>query len=152
LNRYKAPLLEVVEEHLAHGDGQPRGLNEQPLFELLRGAVAAPQQVVHWSIEDLTVWVEQIRGTGERFLIYGEDALGLTIEALMPDRFVAFVDYKSDRMSTDILAGKVYSPLNLPNMAYDRIIVGLLGQEIHAEQHLVKDLGVPKDKAVRVLC
>ena len=150
LNVYKTQLMKVVRKSMKRGERQPH-LNEEMMLGSVRESFADQLEGAQWTFEELSSCIKKLQESGERFVVYGEDTLGLTIQFLMPENVVAFVDYKSDRVSTDVVAGEIYSPQNLPNMSYDRIIVGIIGQQAQAENHLVSDLGVPKEKVVRCL-
>jgi len=84
------------------------------------------------------------------YVVYGHGTIGETIYALIPDSIIAFVDQKSNRMVSEFVKGEVYSPLNIPNMTFDKIIISVLGREDEIEQYLVEILHVNKEKIVRL--
>ena len=85
------------------------------------------------------------------YVIYGHGTIGQTIYALMPDSILAFVDQKSDLVSTSIQKGHVYAPENLRNMTYDKIIISVLGREDEIEKYLVEALHVHKEKIIKFI-
>ncbi len=93
--------------------------------------------------------VEQCK-KNEIVVIYGYGTIGKTIQALIPEHTIVFVDQKSDLISKDIQRNEVYSPGNLSNMKYDKIIISVLGREDKIEHYLTKELGVLKEKIVKI--
>jgi hypothetical protein len=85
-----------------------------------------------------------------KFIIYGHGTVGKTIQALIPDSIIAFVDQKSTLISQDIQKGEVYSPANISNMSFDKIIISVLGREEEIECYLTQTLHVNKEKITRL--
>jgi hypothetical protein len=81
-----------------------------------------------------------------RVVIYGNGTMGREINALLPEMIDAFIDKKSDLISRDIVKGGVYSPNNLPNMQYDKIIISVVGREDEIIKYLTQELNVEIDK------
>lgn len=149
LGVYRDQLVSALEKSMHKGERQPAIVSEETILETVQDSLKDKSSAAEWTFKQFSECIEQLRNSGERFVVYGEDTLGLTIQALIPENVIAFVDYKSDRVATEIIVGEVYSPRNLPNMSYDRIIIGIVGQEAHAQKHLVHDLGLPAEKVVR---
>ncbi len=84
-------------------------------------------------------------------VIYGHGTVGQTIYALIPDSILAFIDQKSDLISTSVQKGHVYAPENLHNMTYDKIIISVLGREDEIEKYLVETLHVNKEKIIKLI-
>ncbi len=94
--------------------------------------------------------IELLQDQKLSFVIYGHGTVGKTILALMRDNVIAFVDQESDLISKDIQKNEVYNPSNLSNMKYDKIIISVLGREGKIEHYLTKELGVLKEKIVKI--
>ena len=98
--------------------------------------------------KDFNKFFDQINSLNEKYVIYGYGTIGKTIRALMHENIVAFVDRTSSLISEEIINEEVYSPKNLPNIKYDKIIISVLGREVEIIRYLVEDLHVSKDKIV----
>jgi glycosyltransferase involved in cell wall biosynthesis len=81
-------------------------------------------------------------------IIYGCGTIGKMIYSFMCENCIAFVDQKSDIISQEITKSEVYSPKNLPNMNYDKIIISVLGREDEIIKYLTEELHVNPDKIV----
>lgn len=88
------------------------------------------------------------RDTHHKIVVYGYGTIGKTIQALIPERIIAFVDQTSDRLSDELITGEVYNTENLPNMDYDKIIISVLGREDEIKKYLIEDLKVDKTKII----
>jgi len=84
--------------------------------------------------------------TSERYVVYGYGTVGKTIRALIPEKVTAFVDLKCSGIPQE---ENVFLPTRLGEMAYDKIIISVLGREEGIEHYLVNEIGVPKEKIVR---
>lgn len=73
-----------------------------------------------------------------KYVIYGNGTIGKTIQALIPDKIVGYVD----------IADKNNHPRNLINMKYDKIIISVLGREEEIIKYLVEDLKIARDKII----
>lgn len=73
-----------------------------------------------------------------QIVIYGNGTIGKTIQALIPDKIVGYVD----------IADKNNHPRNLINMKYDKIIISVLGREEEIIKYLVEDLKITRDKII----
>lgn len=73
-----------------------------------------------------------------KIIIYGNGTIGKTIQALIPDKIVGFVD----------IADKNNHPKNLLNMKYDKILISVLGREEQIIKYLIEDLKINIEKIV----
>ena len=73
--------------------------------------------------------------TAKRF---NNGTIGKTIQALIPDKIVGYVD----------IADENNHPKNLKDMKYDKIIISVLGREEEIIKYLVEDLQIPRDKII----
>ena len=71
-------------------------------------------------------------------VVYGNGTIGKTIQALIPDNIVGYVD----------MADENHHPKNLKNMQYDKIIISVLGREEEIVKYLVDDLQINRDKII----
>ena len=147
-NLYKSRLMGVVQKCVEKGE-QPRFWDAARLFRSVRESLVAQEENIRWTFADVYRSVEELKRTGEKFVVYGEGALGLTIQALMPENVVAFVHKTGFGSSPDFVGGEIHSSWNLPGMTYDRVIIGVPGQESQVEDHLVNELAIPKEKIVQ---
>jgi FkbM family methyltransferase len=92
--------------------------------------------------------IEALKKKNKKYLVYGNASIGKMIKALIPENIIAFIDQKSDLISSNIKKGEVYSPKNIPNMNYDKIIISVLGRENEIEDFLVNELSISKEKIV----
>ena len=81
---------------------------------------------------------EQLNHLDTNLVIYGNGTIGKTIQALIPDKIVGYVD----------IADENNHPKNLKNMKYDKIIISVLGREEEIIKYLVEDLQIPRDKII----
>ncbi len=79
------------------------------------------------------------------YIIYGFGSIGKTIFSLLNKCNVYFIDKESKNIDKNISVGKVYSPENLPNMKYDKIIISVLGREDEIIKYLVEKLQVNRN-------
>lgn len=80
----------------------------------------------------------QIQNLNNNIIIYGNGTIGKTIQALIPDKIVGYVD----------MADANNHPKNLKNMEYDKIIISVLGREEEIIKYLVEDLKIARDKII----
>ncbi|MCK9224196.1 MAG: hypothetical protein M0R46_15385 [Candidatus Muirbacterium halophilum] len=79
-----------------------------------------------------------IQKLNETYVIYGNGTIGKTIQALIADKVIGYVD----------MADEKHHPLNLKNMQYDKIIISVLGREEEIIKYLTQDLGVDINKII----
>lgn len=80
----------------------------------------------------------QILEIDDKTVVYGNGTIGKTIQALIPDKIVGFVD----------MADEIHHPKNLLNMKYDKIIISVLGREEKIIKYLVEELNIDREKIV----
>ncbi|MDD2905826.1 MAG: glycosyltransferase [Sulfurimonas sp.] len=71
-------------------------------------------------------------------VVYGNGTIGKTIQALIPEKIVGYVD----------IADENNHPRNLENMKYDKIIISVLGREEEIIKNLTKELHIEKEKII----
>jgi|GEM_PF-349848 len=87
----------------------------------------------------------------DKYLIYGSGTIGQTIKAFLPKKhFVAFIDASSELISKNIENNKSYSPKNISNMKFDKIIISVLGQEEEIERYLINSYNIKKSKITKL--
>ena len=82
--------------------------------------------------------VTYLTNSNNEFIIYGNGTISKTIQALIPEKIVGYVD----------MADENNHPKNLKNMKYDKIIISVLGREEEIIKYLVEDLQIPRDKII----
>lgn len=82
--------------------------------------------------------IETLKLSYENYVIYGYGTIGKTIQALIPDKIIGYVD----------IADENNHPKNLKNMKYDKIIISVLGREEVIIKYLVEELGINRNKIV----
>ncbi len=80
----------------------------------------------------------QLISLDNNIVIYGNGTIGKTIQALIPDKIVGYVD----------IADEDNHPRNLINIQYDKIIISVLGREEEIIKYLVEDLKIARDKII----
>ena len=81
---------------------------------------------------------KQINNLNDNYVLYGNGTIGKTIQALIPDKIVRYVD----------IADENNHPRNLKNMKYDKIIISVLGREEEIIKYLVEDFGINRNKII----
>jgi len=82
--------------------------------------------------------------TDKKYIIYGNGSLGKTLIDIMGDQIVTTVDKSSQLISKDIKKNEIYSPQNIKNVAYNYIIISVLGREEEIIDYLVKTIKVER--------
>ena len=72
--------------------------------------------------------IDDLKNTGCDFVIYGNGTVGKTIQALMPERIVGFVD-RADLQNP-----------------FDKVIISVLGREREIRDSLINKLMIPEEK------
>lgn len=80
------------------------------------------------------------------YIIYGHGKIGKTINSMIPEKILAFVDRNSTNTSINIEKGQVYSPQNLKNMNFSKIIISVVGEEDRIIEFLTKNLNIDRNK------
>lgn len=96
----------------------------------------------------LSHFIDFLGNLNEQYIIYGYGTVGKTIYKLIPNKIIAFVDQTSNLITKSIIKGKVYSPENLCNMQYDKIIISVLGREKKILDYLINELKISRKKIV----
>ena len=81
---------------------------------------------------------KKIQNLDNNLIIYGNGTVSKTIQTLIPDKIVGYVD----------IADENNHPKNLKDMKYDKIIISVLGREEVIIKYLVEDLQIPRDKII----
>ena len=82
--------------------------------------------------------IVEFLNSNNKYIIYGNGTIGKTIQVLIPDKIVGFVDMFDQKNH----------PKNLVNMKYDKIIISVLGREEEIIKYLIDDLGIEKNKII----
>ncbi|MCT7486744.1 hypothetical protein N5T98_06870 [Aliarcobacter cryaerophilus] len=82
--------------------------------------------------------INNLKQTKCNYIIYGNGTISKTIQALIPDKIIGYVD----------IADENNHPKNLKNMKYDKIIISVLGREEEIIKYLVEDLKIARDKII----
>lgn len=82
--------------------------------------------------------IQKLKNSECKYALYGNGTFGQTIQAIMADKIVGFVD----REDEDNL------PVNLKMMEFDKIIITVLGREKEIKQYLICDLEIPDNKII----
>lgn len=80
----------------------------------------------------------KFQSSNNKYIVYGNGTIGKTIQALIPDKIIGYVD----------IADENNHPKNLKNMKYDKIIISVLGREEVIIKYLVEELGINRNKIV----
>lgn len=83
-------------------------------------------------------FINQINNLDKKIVVYGNGTIGKTIQALIPNKIVGFVD----------IADEDNHPKNLLNIKYDKIIISVLGREEEIIKYLVEDLKIDREKII----
>ena len=82
--------------------------------------------------------IEELKQKNNYYALYGYGTIGKTIQTLIPDKIIGYVD----------IADANNHPKNLKNMEYDKIIISVLGREEEIIKYLVEDLKIARDKII----
>ncbi|WP_345993139.1 glycosyltransferase [Sulfurimonas sp. HSL-1716] len=144
---YNKLFEELKEESFYYQD---RNIDVNSYFDALLGLTCRsflPTKKLRFS-QNFNKFFEQINSIEEQCIIYGHGTIGKVIYKLIPEKIVAFVDISSNVISCDIAVGAVYSPKNLPNMQYEKVIISVFGREEEIINYLLKESGVQKDRII----
>lgn len=83
---------------------------------------------------------EQISLIDKNIILYGYGTIGKTIQKLIPEKIIGYVDMNDNNNH----------PSTLRNMKYDKILISVLGREEEIKRYLVKELSVPKNKIITI--
>lgn len=88
--------------------------------------------------KNFNIFYKEIISLGNNIVVYGNGTVGQTIQALIPDKIIGYVD----------IADKEHLPSTLKNMQFDKIIISVLGREKEITKYLVEDLKIDKNKII----
>lgn len=115
------------------------------------GSYASERMAFSVTYNSLFEHIQRMRNNKMKYVVYGHGTVGKTIHALMPEEVVGFVDIKSELFNVKIKSNEVYSPKNLKNMKFDKIIISVLGREQEIEDYLVNECDVDRNAILRLL-
>lgn len=78
--------------------------------------------------------IEELKTKNKKYVLYGYGTIGRTIQALMPERIIGYVDINDAKNH----------PTNLKNIQYDKIIISVLGRENQIIRYLTSELKISK--------
>lgn len=84
------------------------------------------------------------------YIIYGSGKVSKLINLILNNAIVAIVDNSSELIDKNILKNKIYSPKNIPNIKYDKIIISVLGREQEIIDFLTNNLNIEKENIITV--
>ena len=82
--------------------------------------------------------IVEFLNSNDKYIIYGNGTISKTIQVLIPDKILGYVD----------IADEDNHPKNLKNMKYDKIIISVLGREEEIIKYLIEDLQINRDKII----
>lgn len=108
-----------------------------------------PNYKMKFISKEIEHWFFKLSAKNFTYVIYGYGSFGAAMLDYFPEKIVAFIDQKSSIVSKDIKKHEIYSPQNIVNMIYDRIIISVLGRENEIENYLVNTIHINKEKIIR---
>jgi len=87
-----------------------------------------------------------INNLKEQYIIYGYGTIGKTIEKLIPNQIVIFIDIKAEHIKKE----NVKYPSEIKNLKYDKILISVLGREKKIIEYLHKELDIKEDKIISI--
>ena len=94
--------------------------------------------------------IQELKKNKLKYIIYGNGTVGKTIQALLPETVIAYVDINSDTIYDPLHKVKIYNPKNLINLKYDKIIISVLGREDEIIRFLVEKLKIDRSKIITI--
>lgn len=88
--------------------------------------------------KNFNIFYKTISSLNGSIVVYGNGTIGKTIQALIPDKIIGYVD----------IADKEKHPSTLKNMQFDKIIISVLGREEEITRYLLEDLQIDKNKII----
>ena len=80
----------------------------------------------------------KFQNSDNKYVVYGNGTIGKTIQALIPDKIVGYVDINDENNH----------PKNLKDMRYDKIIISVLGREKEIIKYLTEELKIDKERII----
>ena len=78
----------------------------------------------------------------EKYILYGYGSIGKIIHSILKGKINALVDKNSNLISKSIDKNTIYSPKNIVNIDYDKIIISVVGNEEKIIEFLTKELDI----------
>ena len=88
--------------------------------------------------KNFNIFYKTISSLNGSIVVYGNGTIGKTIQALIPDKVIGYVD----------IAVKENHPSTLKNMQFDKIIISVLGRQEEITRYLLEDLQIDKNKII----
>jgi hypothetical protein len=110
-----------------------------------------PNYKMKFISKEIEHWFFKLSAKNFTYVIYGYGSFGAAMLDYFPEKVVAFIDQKSSIISKDIKKHEIYSPQNIVNMIYDKIIISVLGGENEIENYLVNTIHINKEKIIRFI-
>lgn len=88
--------------------------------------------------KNFNIFYKTISSLNGSIVVYGNGTIGKTIQALIPDKVIGYVD----------IAVKENHPSTLKDIQFDRIIISVLGREKEITKYLLEDLQIDKNKII----
>jgi FkbM family methyltransferase len=88
--------------------------------------------------KNFNIFYKTISSLNGSIVVYGNGTVGKTIQALIPDKVIGYVD----------IAVKENHPSTLKSMQFDKIIISVLGREKEITKYLLEDLQIDKNKII----
>ena len=88
--------------------------------------------------KNFNIFYKTISSLNGSIVVYGNGTIGKTIQALIPDKVIGYVD----------IAVKENHPSTLKSMQFDKIIISVLGREKEITKYLLEDLQIDKNKII----
>jgi hypothetical protein len=83
-------------------------------------------------------WIEELKQKNYKYVVYGNGTIGKTIQALISDKIIGYVDINDTKNH----------PLKLKQMQFDKIIISVLGREEEILRYLIKELKISQEKII----
>lgn len=126
------------------------------LFEKLTDSIAQihtpilKQKSLHFSKQYSQLYqkISMLAQKKEQYIIYGNGSLGKTLLSVMDQSIVTTIDKSSTLIDKKISKIQVYSPKNLINIKYNKIIITVLGREKEIFDYLTTEIGIDINKII----
>jgi glycosyltransferase involved in cell wall biosynthesis len=87
-----------------------------------------------------------INNLKEQYIIYGYGTIGKTIEKIIPNQVIIFIDRKAELIRKE----NVKHPSEIKSLEYDKILISVLGREKEIIEYLNKELEIKEDKIISI--
>ena len=85
--------------------------------------------------------ITKLQKTQEKYILYGNGSISKTIQKLIPEKIITYVDINDENNH----------PLKLQTLQYDKILITVLGREKEIIKYLIKNLNIKKDKIIKLI-